>query len=168
MTDAPAGNGAAQPQQPIQPQIRMLAHYIRDLSFENVAAMETNPTDGKSEIQVAVNLEGNKTDDGRYKTAIKINATAKVGDATRFLIELDYGALFSIENAPAEHVHPILFIECPRLLLPFARRVIADITRDGGYPPVMLDNIDFATLYRQQLEQARAQQAQAAAGTVTT
>ena len=94
---------------------------------------------------------------------MKVNATAKAGEQTRFLVELDYVGIFSVTNVPQEHVHPILFIECPRQLLPYARRVVSDVTRDGGYPPLMLDNIDFSVLYRQKLEELRAQQGQAPA-----
>ena len=92
----------------------------------------------------------------------KLNAKAVNGEHTRFLVELDYTGIFSMANVPENHVHPMMFIECPRLILPFARRVVSDATRDGGYPPLMLDNVDFATLYRQKLEQLRQEQAQQA------
>jgi len=148
----------AQPQQQA-PQVKILAHFVRDLSFENVGAIEGTPADGTPEISVNVNLEGNSIGEDRYQTAMKINATAKTGDRTRFMVELDYVGIFSITNARQDFVHPLVFIECPRLILPFARRVIADVTRDGGYPPLMIDNVDFAALYRQRLAQHQAQQA---------
>lgn len=156
---APA-ESQAQPQVP--PQVKILAHFVRDLSFENVGATEGTPAEGTPEINVTVNLEGNSIGEDRYQTAMKISATAKTGERTRFLVELDYVGIFSITNARQDFVHPLVFIECPRLLLPFARRVIADVTRDGGYPPLMIDNVDFATLYRQRLAQM---QAAPAAGT---
>jgi preprotein translocase subunit SecB len=154
MSDNPAAGTAATP-----PQVKMLAHFVRDLSFENVGVIEGTPADGTPDINVTVNLEANSIGENRYQSVMKINATAKVGEKTRFLVELDYCGIFQLDNIQPDHVHPFVFIECPRLLLPFARRVVADATRDGGYPPLMLDNVDFATLYKQRLEQFRAQQA---------
>ena len=142
-----------------QPVIKMLAHYIRDLSFENVGAVEGTTAEGRPEINVNVGMEATGLGEDRYQVNMKISAPAKAGDSTRFLTELDYAGVFSITQIRQEHLHPFLFIECPRQLLPFARRVIADITRDGGYPPLMLDNVDFAQLYRAKLEEMRGQQA---------
>ena len=161
--NAGATEPAAQPTPPQQPIIQIVAHYIRDLSFENVAAQEGSNPEGQPEINVTVNLDASGGPDNRYLISMKVNATAKAGEQTRFLVELDYVGIFSVTNVPQEHVHPILFIECPRQLLPYARRVVSDVTRDGGYPPLMLDNIDFSVLYRQKLEELRAQQGQAPA-----
>ena len=141
------------------PQVRLLAHFVRDLSFENVGAIKGTPYQGNPDINVTVNLDGGGIGEKRYQVNMKVDAKAVQGENTRFLVELDYSGIFSIDNVPEEHLHPILFIECPRLLLPFARRVVADETRDGGYPPLMLDNIEFASLYRQRLEEVRRQQA---------
>lgn len=154
-----AENGAAGTEQTTPPSVKMLAHFVRDLSFENVGAIEGTAASGTPEISVVVNLEANGIGEDRYQVNMKINATAKAGTSTRFLVELDYSGVFSIQHVPQEHIHPFIFIECPRQLLPFARRVVADATRDGGYPPLMLDNVDFATLYRQKLEQMRAEKA---------
>lgn len=159
-----AGEGEGAATAPAQPQVKMLAHFIRDLSFENVGAMQGVIGQSNPEVTVNVNLEGNSIGEDRYQVAMKINTTAKSEQGTRFIVELDYGALFSITGAPEEHIHPLVFVECPRLLLPFARRVIADVTRDGGYPPLMIDNVDFGQLYRQRLEQFRAEQAAAGQG----
>jgi len=139
------------------PQAKMLAHFTRDLSFENVGVMEGNTARGNPEITVNVALDAGTVSENRYQINMKINAKAVNEGKTRFLVELDYAGIFQFENVKQEHVHPFLFIECPRLLLPFARRVVADVTRDGGYPPLMIDNVDFATLYRNRVEQARAQ-----------
>ncbi|HLS20009.1 MAG TPA: protein-export chaperone SecB [Paracoccaceae bacterium] len=162
----PGANGASgadgAPQAAAQPGLRILAHFIRDLSFENIAAQQGTKAEGAPEINVNVNLDAGGAGENRYQLAMKVNATAKSGDATRFIVELDYVGLFEVTNVPQEHIHPFLFIECPRQILPYARRVISDVTRDGGYPPLMLDNIDFAALYRQRLEQLRAQQGEAA------
>lgn len=151
-----AGNPGGTADRPA-PSIRILAHFIRDLSFENVAAQQGNQTQGTPEISVTVNLDGGGIGENRFQMGMKINATAKVADTTRFIVELDYVGVFEINNVPQEHLHPFLFIECPRQILPYARRVVSDVTRDGGYPPLMLDNIDFAALYRQRLEHLRAQ-----------
>lgn len=157
-TDPQDAVSAATPSGP--PQVTILAHFVRDLSFENVGAITGTPAQGAPEINVQVNLDGTNLGDDRYQVNIKLNANAANGEHTRFLIELDYAGIFSITNTPEAHLHPMMFIECPRLILPFARRVVADATRDGGYPPLMLDNIDFATLYRQKLEQLRQEKQQ--------
>ena len=142
------------------PQVKILAHFVRDLSFENVGAIEGTKAEGVPEISVQVNLDGQSIGEDRYQVNMKLSAKAVTGEHTRFLAELDYTGIFSIANVPEAHIHPMMFIECPRLLLPFARRVVADVTRDGGYPALMLDNIDFSTLYRQKLEQLRAEKQQ--------
>jgi len=141
------------------PSAKLVAHFIRDLSFENTGVMEGNTAQGNPQINVNVAMDAGSVGDDRYQVNMKITAKAVTGEKTRFLVELDYAGIFAFENVKQEHVHPFLFIECPRLLLPFARRVLADVTRDGGYPPLMLDNVDFANLYRQRLEAARKQQA---------
>jgi preprotein translocase subunit SecB len=151
--------GAAKAEAPSgPPQVKILAHFVRDLSFENVGAIEGTPAQGTPEINVTVNLDGGNIGENRYQVNMKLNAKAANGGTTRFLVELDYSGIFAMENVPEAHVHPMMFIECPRLMLPFARRVIADVTRDGGYPPLMLDNVDFASLYRQKLDQLRNEQ----------
>jgi preprotein translocase subunit SecB len=142
------------------PQVKILAHFVRDLSFENVGAIEGTTAQSAPEISVQVNLDGQSIGEDRYQVNMKLSAKAVNGDNTRFLAELDYTGIFSMTNVPEAHIHPMMFIECPRLLLPFARRVIADVTRDGGYPALMIDNVDFATLYRQKLEQLRQEKKQ--------
>ncbi|MEO1468963.1 MAG: protein-export chaperone SecB [Pseudomonadota bacterium] len=155
---APAQPGVS-PQQGPQPNLRLLAHFVRDLSFENVGVREGTSAEGAPEIQVGVNLEANNLGENRYQSLMKINATAKNDAGTRFVVELEYCGIFQLENVPQEHIHIYVFTECPRLILPFARRVVADATRDGGYPPLLLDNVDFVALYRQRLMQMRQQQA---------
>lgn len=155
MTDSTA-------QQPT-PQVTLMAHFTRDLSFENVGAMKGVPAEGQPEVNVTVNIDGQSIGENRYQIAMRFSASASAGGNTRFVAELDYGGVFQFVNVPEAHVHPMLFIECPRQLLPFARRVMADVTRDGGYPPLMLDNVDFAGLYRQKVEELRAQEPQSGA-----
>ena len=153
--DAPASEAPS-----AAPQVTILAHFVRDLSFENVGAIEGTPAQGAPEISVQVNLDGKHIGEDRYQVSMKLTAKAVSGEHTRFLVELDYAGIFSIANVQSEHIHPIMFVECPRLILPFARRVVADATRDGGYPPLMLDNVDFAVLYRQKLDQLREEKRQ--------
>ncbi|HUF86058.1 MAG TPA: protein-export chaperone SecB [Thermohalobaculum sp.] len=168
-TQDPGGAAPQTPQSPPtpqqMPQVKILAHFVRDLSFENVGVIQGTPIQGQPDIAVQVHLDGSGIGEGNYQLNMKITAKAISGERTRFLVELDYGGVFSIENAAETHIHPLLFIECPRLLWPFARRVVADVTRDGGYPALMLDTIDFATLYRQKIEEMQRQsQAERAAG----
>jgi preprotein translocase subunit SecB len=157
-------NGAA----PVQPQIKMqiLAQYIRDLSFENVLAQKNaQPGDVKPDIQVQVSLDAKKRPvDNQYEVNQKYKVTAKNqknGD-TLFLLELDYGGVYQIEGVPDEQLHPFLLIECPRLLFPFCRRIVSDMTRDGGFPPLNLDSVDFLALYRQEIARRQQQGAQPA------
>jgi len=161
-TDAPDDAPAATTAPTTPPQVKILAHFVRDLSFENAGAISGVAAQGAPEISVQVNLDGSNIGEDRYQVNMKLNAKAVNGEQTRFLVELDYAGIFSMTNVAETHVHPMMFIECPRLILPFARRVIADVTRDGGYPPLMLDNVDFAMLYRQKLEQLRQEQQQQA------
>ncbi|SIS51011.1 protein translocase subunit secB [Roseivivax lentus] len=161
-TNAGAGNGAAQT--PVQPKMNILAQFIRDMSFENVLAQKGAKGETKPDIQVQVNLDARKRQtEGQYEVVMKLHITNKSKDSgdTLFLLELDYAGIFQVENIPDEQLHPFLLIECPRMLFPFARRIVADVTRDGGFPPLNLETIDFIALYRAELQ--RRQQAQAAA-----
>lgn len=148
------------------PQIKMsvLAQYVRDMSFENVVAMKgVSGGDVQPDIQVGVSLDGRKrAADHQYDvvTKFKITSTNKANSEPLFLMELDYGGIFHIEGVPEDQLHPFLLIECPRLLFPFVRRIISDITRDAGFPPLNIDTVDFLALYRQEVAR-RAQTAQA-------
>lgn len=155
-------NGAAAPTASAPPRMQILSQYIRDMSFENVAAIKPVQTDGKPEVKVQVNLDAQKRGDDQYEVAIKMKVDSKVGEAPIFLLELDYAGRFLIQNVPAEQLHPLLMIECPRLLFPFVRRIVADITRDGGFPSVNLDLIDFLALYRQEIARRQTQAGQTA------
>ena len=159
-------NGAAaQPQ--AQPQIKMqvLAQFIRDMSFENAVAQKgLNGGEVQPDIQVAVSLDARKRpQDHQFEVIQKFKVTSKnrTNGETLFLLEVDYGGVFHIEGVPDEQIHPFLMIECPRLLFPFVRRIISDVTRDGGFPPLNIDTVDYLALYRQEL--ARRAQATAAA-----
>ncbi|MGB3689885.1 MAG: protein-export chaperone SecB [Jannaschia helgolandensis] len=160
-TDAASTNGAAQPQQ--MPQMQVLGQFIRDLSFENIAVQKGQAMEGQPDINVQVGLEAKKrTTEGQYEVAVKLNVTAKVKGGTDpiFALELDYAGVFQIANVPDNQMHPYLMIECPRMLFPFLRRIVSDVSRDGGFPPLNLENIDFVALYRNEL--TRRVQAEAA------
>jgi len=158
---AGAQTGAQQPPMKVQ----VLAQFIRDLSFENGLAQNSlmMPT-GQPDIQVQVSLDARKREaEHQYEIITKFRIESKVKDSgqTLFIVEMEYAGLFHVEGVPQEQMHPFLLIECPRILFPFARRIISDITRDGGFPALNLDMIDFMALYRQEL--ARQQQAGKAA-----
>lgn len=155
-----AENGA--PQEAPQIRLQVLAQFIRDMSFENVAAQKGLTGDAAPDVNVQVNLDARKREaDHQFEVATKlrIDSIIKGSGERLFLLELDYAGIFHIENVPDEQLHPFLLIECPRLLFPFLRRIVADVTRDGGFPSLNLDTIDFVALYRQEVlrQQAAAQ-----------
>ncbi|KEJ97071.1 protein-export chaperone SecB [Pseudosulfitobacter pseudonitzschiae] len=148
------------PQQQAQPQMRILGQFIRDVSFENIMAQKGAPQDVQPDVQVQVNLDAKKrTADNQYESAIKLNVTSKAkgGDSTLFVLEIDYVGIFHIENVPEDQMHPFLLIECPRMIFPFLRRVVSDLTRDGGFPPLNLENIDFIAMYRNEIARRQAE-----------
>ena len=165
MADKAENNGAAEGQNPPQIQLKILGQFIRDLSFENIVAQKGISGEVTPDVSVSVSLDGKKRPgDHQFEvsTKFKINAKNKGSEDTLFLMELDYGGIFDIRNVPNEQLHPFLMIECPRMLFPFARRIVHDVVRDGGFPPLNLDTIDWVALYRQNMEQqAAAQQAAA-------
>ena len=139
-----------------QPQVKMqvLGQFIRDMSFENILAQKGAQGEVKPELKVEVALDAKKrAAENQYEvvTKFKVNSTNHEGGDPLFLLELDYAGIFSIENIPEAQLHPFLLIECPRMLFPFVRRIVSDVTRDGGFPPVNLDSVDFLALYRQEL-----------------
>jgi preprotein translocase subunit SecB len=150
-----------------QPRMQILTQYVRDMSFENIAAQRGTGAEGKPEVTVQVSIDAQKRADDRYEVVLKIKADSKIEGNQVFILELEYAGLFQIENVPEEQLHPLLMIECPRLIFPYLRRVVGDVTRDGGYPPLNLDMIDFMGLYRQELarRQAAAQASEAATPT---
>lgn len=150
---------AATPAEQPQPEIKILNQYVRDLSFENVAAQQDFEPDTQPNIQVGINVDANPQGDDKYLASLKVTAKAVVEEQTIFMVDLDYVGLFEMKNIPEEQLHPVMLIECPRLIFPFVRRIVADVSRDGGYPPLMLDPIDFVALYRSQLEKFQSEQA---------
>ena len=161
--ETPAGNGATAATPP-QVRMQVLAQYVRDLSFENVVVQKgLSAGEVQPDIQVAVSLDARKRPvANQYEviTKFKVTSKNKVNGDVLFLLELEYGGTFHIEGVSDEQIHPFLLIECPRLLFPFVRRIISDVTRDGGFPALNVDQVDFLALYRQEL--ARRAQAQSA------
>ena len=140
------------------PKMNILAQYVRDLSFENILAQKGVDGDLNPEIQVNVNIDAKKrTTDKQFDVVVKLRVDSKSKNTNNvlFVLELDYGGVFQIENIPDDQLHPYLLIECPRMLYPFLRRIVSDITRDGGFPPLNLENIDFLKLYRQEIERRK-------------
>ena len=159
MTEA---NGAA-PEAAPQVKMSVLAQFVRDMSFENVVAQKgLAGGDMQPDVQVAVSLDARKRNsENQYEVLNKFRVTSKnkANGDTLFLLELEYGGIFHVEGVPDEQLHPFLLIECPRMLFPYIRRIISDVTRDGGFPPLNIDTVDYLALYRQEL--ARRAQAQA-------
>ncbi len=155
---AEEGNGAAT--EAAAPRLQILNQYVRDLSFENIAAQKGIPSEGAPEVKVQVNIDAQQRPGDRYEVALKLKVDSRLAEAPVFLLELDYAGLFLIQNVPTEQLHPLLMIECPRLIFPYLRRIVGDVTRDGGYPALNLEQVDFLSLYRAEL--ARRQQADTA------
>ena len=165
---APAGNGgagdaqgaaAAQGTQEVRPQLGIRSQYVKDLSFENPSAPERPPEAASSpDITVNVQVEARRLDETTFEVTLQITANAQHEGQPVFLAELTYAGLFTFIGIPQEAVEVALLVECPRLIFPFARRIMADVTRDGGFPPLLLTPIDFLALYRNR--QAEAAQAE--------
>jgi preprotein translocase subunit SecB len=143
------GNGNAAK---TQATLNVLAQYVKDLSFESPGA--PNSLRGREKapgINISVNVNANPLSDKEFDVNLTLNAKAAVDKDVLFNVELVYGGVFRIEGFPQEHMLPLLFIECPRLLFPFARQIVAEATRNGGFPPLMLDPIDFAQMFQQKM-----------------
>jgi preprotein translocase subunit SecB len=143
--------------QPSGMHIQVLGQYVKDLSFENPNVGKLNVKEGENPgITLEVNVDAQKMGSDVYESAIQFNATAAHSGGTIYILELSYGGLFKLENVPPQALEPFLLINCPTLLFPFLRRIVADTTREGGYPPLLLDPFDFGQLYmRRQQELAQ-------------
>ena len=142
--------------------MKILAQYIRDMSFENILAQKGISGDVQPDIAVQVNIDAKKRPlENQYEVIIKAEIASKTKEKAEpmFLLELEYGGIFHIENIPEDQLHPYLMIECPRMLFPFLRRIVSDVTRDGGFPPLNLDSIDFMQLYRNEVQRRVAESA---------
>ena len=156
MADVTDPNGAAAPDASQQmPSIQVAAQYIKDLSFEN-PSMGINIQ--RPQIDFTVDLQARKMqENGPYEVVIKMRVTAQQEEKTLFLLEIAYGGIFVLDKVPDEVLQPFLLIECPRLLFPYMRRIVSDIVSDGGLPPLMIEPIDFAALYRTKMMEAQNQ-----------
>ncbi len=151
MTDTSPNGSAAE-----SPSLNILAQYIKDLSFENPGAPRSlQARDKAPAININVNVNANPLSESEFDVILTLSADAKDGDKTLFHTELAYGGVFRVTGFPQEHMLPLLFIECPRLLFPFARQIIADATRNGGFPPLMIDPIDFAQMFTQRMAEEK-------------
>ncbi|PKP81337.1 MAG: protein-export chaperone SecB [Alphaproteobacteria bacterium HGW-Alphaproteobacteria-18] len=154
MTDTSAAGNPTPGQQPANPpSLRVLGQYVKDLSFENPGhpPVQTQPNiDLGIDVGAAPHADGN----GMFEVSLKLSAKASSGETVLFISELDYAGLFQLQNVPENQVEAMLLIECPRLLFPFARRIIAEITREGGFPPLLIDPVDFVALYQSQYRRA--------------
>jgi len=135
------------------PHVQVHAQYVKDLSFENPDAPKslTNQTKPPN-IEVSVDVGARNLTASQFEVELRITADASNGDAKAFVVEVLYAGVFTLQNVAQERLKQVCLIECPRLLFPFARRIVADATRDGGFPPLLLEPIDFASLYLQSVE----------------
>jgi len=147
--DAAAGAKAAS-----QPQLTVLAQYIKDLSFESPTAPQSLQGPGQNpQLKVGVNVNAGPRGEDAYEVALQLEVHARSDQGVIYNVELVYGGLFRLRGVPQNLLQPVLFVDCPTILFPFLRRVLADVIRDGGFPPLMLDPIDFGRLYAQNLSQ---------------
>jgi preprotein translocase subunit SecB len=133
-----------------QPQLTMLALYVKDLSFESPSAPKSLQGPGQNpQLKVSVNVNAGPRGEETYEVALQLEVNASSDIGVIYNVELLYGGLFRLRGVPEKLLQPVLFVDCPTILFPFVRRVLADAIRDGGFPPLILDPIDFARLYAQ-------------------
>jgi preprotein translocase subunit SecB len=154
-------NGGPAPEKP--PQLNVLAQYIKDFSFENPNAPRSlQPNQPQPTINIQINVNAKPGAEPDFEVELKLEGKAETAGTVLFSFDLLYAGIFRIQNVPQENIQPIVMIECPRLLFPFAREILATTIRNGGFPPLLIDPVDFVGLYRQRMEQLQAQQAPAA------
>jgi preprotein translocase subunit SecB len=135
-----------------QPTFNVLAQYVKDFSFESPGAPQSLRARASApNINIGVNVQSRPIEGADYEVELRINAQAVDGDSTLFAIELIYGGVFRIAGVPQEAIRPLAMIECPRFLFPFARQIVSEASRQGGFPPLMIDPIDFSAMYRQSM-----------------
>jgi preprotein translocase subunit SecB len=156
----------AEQKQAIQPNTKVLAQFIKDLSFENILAQKGLDTNTPPDIKVKVNLEAKKRkSENQYEVLIKLSvvSSAKTENSSEsensklFILEIEYGGIFEVTGVPEDQIHPYLMIECPRILFPYLRRIVGDVTRDGGFPPLNLEQINFLALYQNEIARRQAE-----------
>ena len=141
------------------PQLNVLAQYTKDFSFENPNAPRSlTPAQQQPSINIQINVNASPLGETDVEVELKLDGKAEAEGQVLFAFELNYAGVFRIQNIPQENVHAIVMIECPRLLFPFAREIIASAVRNGGYPPLMIDPVDFVALYQQRVAEMQARQ----------
>ena len=151
MNDTQNHEGQSSQPVPKGPSIRVLAQYVKDLSFENPNPLSAGTGQAPSiDLGIDVKADAHPGQQNAFEVSLRLSAQAKREDTVVFIAELVYSGLFELHTDNQSEVEPILLIECPRLLFPFARRLMAEVTREGGYPPLLIDPVDFIGLYRQQ------------------
>lgn len=154
-------NGGPTPEK--VPQLNVLTQYIKDFSFENPNAPRSlSPPQQQPAINIQINVNVKALTDSEYEVELKIEGKADSAGSVLFGFDLTYAGVFRIQNVAQESMHPLVMIECPRLLFPFAREIVATAVRDGGFPPLLIDPIDFVALYRQKMSELQPQQPPAA------
>lgn len=148
-----AGAGATGQTPQEQPSLRILGQYLKDLSFENPNAPHSFNQEAQPDIAVSVNVNARPLATNDFEVELHLDAKATAADKVAFAAELVYAGTFRLENFPQQLLHPAVLIECPRILFPFARQILAEATRNGGFPPLMLDPIDFAAMYQRRMQQ---------------
>jgi len=150
------GGPATNPAPNVAPQLMILAQYVKDFSFENPNAPRSLSQPAQPQINVSVNVTANPLSDTDVEVELRLEGKAEASGTVMFNVELVFAGAFRIQNVPQENIQPLMLIECPRLLFPFAREIIASAVRNGGFPPLLLDPIDFVALYQQRVAQAQA------------
>jgi preprotein translocase subunit SecB len=146
------------------PQVGMISQYVKDLSVENPNSPQSFGWESQPQIDIQVNIQVNAVTDEVHEVSLRLSIKAETDEGVQYGVELDFASLFGLRNVSAEQSHPFLFGEAPRLMFPFARRIVSDAVRDAGYTPLVLEPIDFNMLYIQQREQATELAEQAPAG----
>jgi len=146
--------GGEAPGQAQGPQLNVVMQYIKDLSFENPNAPMSLQIQQQPQIGIQINVAANPLSENDIEVSIKLEGKAEVGEQLLFGFELDFAGVFRIQGVPQESMEAVVLIECPRLLFPFAREIVATTVRNGGFPPLLLDPVDFVALYRQRMAQA--------------
>lgn len=158
MSEETNSASAPEDQNAKKPQINILGQYVKDLSFENPGAPASlRPTEKQPNLQMNFNVQAQSIGEDVFEVLLTLEANAKIAEETLYTLELVYGGAFRLKDLPEQAIRPFLFVECPSLLFPYARRLIADLTREGGFAPLALDPVDFASLYRQRIEQEQKQ-----------
>ncbi len=156
MTTTNGGETKAPPQGSAPPHLNVVTQYIKDLSFENPNAPQSMAPGQQPQIAIQINVNAKPVQGNDIEVELKLDGKAESGANVMFSFELVYAGVFRIQNVPPEAMNPIVLIECPRLLFPFAREIIATTVRNGGFPPLLLDPVDFVGLYRKKMAEMQA------------